>query len=137
SADEAFASWERRGVGHLRHSHAFLARLHILIRDNYPELMRDLLAAGCREIAFADHLPPSLQKKYKPAPGDDDLVVLTSRRTTLELVMRRHVARREGVRFLNNTKMRGLLTERTGGALRVRGVRIEDEAGLRDLHADI
>ncbi|MHB8530783.1 MAG: FAD-dependent oxidoreductase, partial [Caulobacteraceae bacterium] len=25
-AEEAFEGWERRGVGHLRHSHAFLAR---------------------------------------------------------------------------------------------------------------
>ena len=29
--DEAFEGWTRRGVGHLRHSHAFLARLRLLI----------------------------------------------------------------------------------------------------------
>jgi len=38
-ADEAFEHWTRRGVGHLRHSHAFLARLRLIIRDEHPELL--------------------------------------------------------------------------------------------------
>jgi hypothetical protein len=33
-------------VGHLRHSHAFLARLRAIIRDGHPELLADLMA--CR-----------------------------------------------------------------------------------------
>ncbi|MEO8113693.1 MAG: FAD-dependent oxidoreductase, partial [Phenylobacterium sp.] len=41
--DAAFADWTRRGVGHLRQSHAFLARLRILIRDQHPELLAELV----------------------------------------------------------------------------------------------
>src|SRR5476649_2662733 len=55
-ADAAFEHWNRRGVGQLRHSHAFLARLRSIIKDHHPALLHRLLEAGCREISFADML---------------------------------------------------------------------------------
>ena len=55
-ADAAFLDWNRRGVGHLRHSHAFLARLRLIIRDEHPELLAELLEAGCRDLSFVDGL---------------------------------------------------------------------------------
>ncbi len=138
SADEAFENWERKGVGHLRHSHAFLARLYKLIRDNYPDLLADLIAAGCVEIPFSENIPLKLRPAYAPTPGDADLTILTSRRTTLELVMRRYVARLPHVRFLNETRVRGLLVERQGEMLLVKGVAAEDDAtGTREIVADI
>jgi 2-polyprenyl-6-methoxyphenol hydroxylase-like FAD-dependent oxidoreductase len=138
SDDEAFDKWERKGVGHVRHSHAFLARLHMIIRDNYPELMRDLLAAGCREIRFGENMPVEKQAQYVPIASDGDLTILTSRRTTLELVMRRYVARQPHIRFHTETRVRGLITERCGESLRVRGVIAEDdETGRREIFADI
>ncbi|GGE13645.1 hypothetical protein GCM10011529_20030 [Polymorphobacter glacialis] len=42
TADEAFRDWQRPGVSHLRQSHAFLARLRNIIRDNHPELLAEL-----------------------------------------------------------------------------------------------
>lgn len=137
SADEAFDSWERKGVGHVRHSHAFLARLHMIIRDNYPELMQDLLTAGCREIRFHENMPIDKQAVYVPAEGDSDLTILTSRRTTLELVMRRYVARQKNVTFVTGTLVRSLITEKSGDAVIVRGVVAEDAGGAREIHADI
>ena len=132
SADEAFDKWERKGVGHLRHSHAFLARLHMLIRDNYPELMTDLLSAGCREIIFSDNLPIALRDEYEPMSGDKDMTILTSRRTTLELIMRRYAARQQNIRFVTGALVRGLTTEKDErGALRVTGVRVEETARRR------
>src|SRR4051812_25705754 len=50
--EPAFQDWQRRGVGQLRHSHAFLARLRTLIRDQHPALLEALLAEGCRELPF-------------------------------------------------------------------------------------
>ncbi|MFZ3035632.1 MAG: FAD-dependent oxidoreductase [Parvibaculum sp.] len=137
SADAAFEEWERRGVGHVRHSHAFLARLHNIIRDNYPELLQDLLDAGCREIMFRDNLPIERQAEYVGEPGDEDLTILTSRRTTLELVMRRYVARQPGIRFVTSTLMRDLITEPAGDALKVLGIVIEGENGREELTGDI
>ncbi|MEQ8268320.1 MAG: FAD-dependent oxidoreductase [Parvibaculum sp.] len=138
SADEAFEAWERKGVGHLRHSHAFLARLHMLIRDHYPDLMADLLAAGCREIVFADNLPMALRDSYQPVPGDEDMTILTSRRTTLELIMRRYAARQQNIRFVTGVLVRDVMTEKDeSGRLRVTGVSVEQNGERADWAADI
>ena len=95
--EEAFDDWRRRGVGHLRHSHAFLARLRNLIRAEHPELLDDLRAAGARELTFADSLPGPLREGYVAKPGDEELAVIVSRRTTMELVIRRHVEAQSNV----------------------------------------
>ena len=122
SADQAFFDWDRRGVGQLRHSHAFLARLRILIKDHHPALLQQLLDAGCREIRFVDMLPDALRGDYLAEPGDEAMVVLTSRRTTLELVMRRYVETLPGVAIVPETVVRGLTLESgPEGQLRVLG----------------
>ncbi|HMC95216.1 MAG TPA: FAD-dependent oxidoreductase, partial [Polyangia bacterium] len=71
--DEAFEGWTRRGVGHLRHSHAFLARLRLLIRDEHPELLAELMAAGCRDLTFEGGLTDIHKRTYVPDPVDRDL----------------------------------------------------------------
>src|SRR4029079_1894061 len=101
SAEDAFYTCARKGATQLRHSHAFLGRLTTLIRERYPDLMAELLAEGTRLFGFEDGLPPALATSYVRAQGDEDLRLLLSRRTTLELVMRRHAARLPGVTFIN------------------------------------
>ena len=113
-ADVAFADWKHAGVGHLRHSHAFLARLRTLIKASHPALLDALAAAGCRELKFADGLPEPMREIYRPAPGDDDLAVLTSRRTTLELVIRRYVEGLEGVEIRSGLIVKEVLIEGAG-----------------------
>ena len=136
--DEAFFDWNRRGVGHLRHSHAFLARLRTIIKDQHPELLRQLLAAGCREIRFADMLPDGLKAAYAPAPGDQDMAVLTSRRTTLELVMRRYVEQLPGVTIRSGAIVRGLILEPLeAGQFLVAGVRGDLEGAPHEWRAPI
>lgn len=138
SADEAFDNWERKGVGHLRHSHAFLARLFKLIRDNYPDLLDELTKAGCVTIPFVENVPLKLRSSYVALPEDADLTILTSRRTTLELVMRRYVTRLPNIRFLTETRVRGFVTEKSGQDIVVKGVVAEDDAtGEREILADI
>lgn len=128
-ADAAFDSWNRRGVGHLRHSHAFLARLRTLARDRHPKLLEDLLAAGCRELGFEGSLTPRHKENYRPAPIDQDLAILTSRRTTLELVMRRYAEQLPGVTILAQTFVKGLKIT-PGAPPTVTGVRLEDGTEL-------
>ena len=136
-ADHAFADWTRRGVGHLRHSHAFLARLRTIIRNEHPELHADLLAAGCRELGFERMLTDLHRQDYRPQAADRDFVVLTSRRTTLELVIRRYVERYPNVRIDSETFVRKLLTQRDPQGLRVVGVSVADAAGARDIIGDL
>jgi 2-polyprenyl-6-methoxyphenol hydroxylase-like FAD-dependent oxidoreductase len=117
SSEEAFYNWERKGATQLRHSHAFLGRLTTLIRERYPDLMAELLAEGTRLFGIEDGLPPQLAKKYVAIPGDEDCRLLFSRRTTLELIMRRYAAKLSGVTFITDAGVRGLLTRRENGKL--------------------
>jgi 2-polyprenyl-6-methoxyphenol hydroxylase-like FAD-dependent oxidoreductase len=128
-ADEAFRDWNRRGVGHLRQSHAFLARLGKIIKADHPELRDALLAIGVRELGFEGMLSPMQRATYKPAPVDAEFSILTSRRTTLELVIRRYVERLPNVTIRSGVIVRRLLTRKdASGHVTVEGV-AADEAG--------
>lgn len=128
--DVAFDQWQRRGVAQLRQSHAFLARLRNIIRDEHPALLADLYAAGCRDIAFRDMLPPGLRDAYVAEPGDADLTIITSRRTTLELVIRRYVERLPNVAIRSGVKVRALAKHRDAdGVWTVTGVEADTPAG--------
>lgn len=137
-ADEAFRDWNRRGVGHLRQSHAFLARLGKIIKEDHPALREALLAMGVRELDFEGMLWPGQKATYAPKPEDADFTILTSRRTTLELVMRRYVETLPNVTIRSGVMIRSLLTERDpSGAVRVVGVLAEEAAGTDELRAPI
>jgi len=135
SPEEAFHTWERRGATQLRHSHVFLGRLTTLIRERYPALMDELLAAGARVFNFKDALPPALRESYVADPADEDMSFLFSRRTTLELVMRRHAAGLPGVEFITDVGVRGLLAHRDGGSLVVDGLMTDGQSG--EFRADV
>ena len=45
SPEEAFAT-ERRGAPQIHHTHGFLARLQVTLRDRFPDVLAELLAAG-------------------------------------------------------------------------------------------
>ncbi|MBV9991997.1 MAG: FAD-dependent oxidoreductase [Alphaproteobacteria bacterium] len=132
-AEDAFAHWERRGATQLRHSHVFLGRLTTLIQERYPDLLKDLTEAGARVFTFEDGLPPPLRDGYSASPGDEDLSILFSRRTTLELVMRRYVLRQHNVTFLNDAGVRGLSIDGT----RVLGLKVERDGTTQDMLADV
>jgi 2-polyprenyl-6-methoxyphenol hydroxylase-like FAD-dependent oxidoreductase len=135
-ADAAFEGWSRRGVGHLRHSHAFLARLRILIRDEHPQLLAELLEAGCRDLGFEGGLTDIHRRTYVPDPVDRDLAVLTSRRTTLELIMRRYVARQANVTIRSGVFVKSLVVA-AGDVPAVSGVVVDGGQGDEQLTADL
>jgi 2-polyprenyl-6-methoxyphenol hydroxylase-like FAD-dependent oxidoreductase len=134
--DEAFEHWTRRGVGHLRHSHAFLARLRLLIRDEHPDLLAELMAAGCRDLTFEGGLTDIQKRTYVADPVDRDLAVLTSRRTTLELIMRRYVERQANVTVRSGVFVKELKIT-PGPVPTVTGVVLEDVDGRHKLTADL
>lgn len=137
-ADDAFRDWNRRGVGHLRQSHAFLARLGKIIRTDHPALREALLEMGVRELGFESMLWPAQKAAYVRKPVDADFTLLTSRRTTLELVMRRYVQTLPNVTIRSNAMVRELLTERDpSGATTVVGVRVDEPGGACELRAPV
>jgi len=134
--DEVFSDWARRGVSQLRNSHVFRARMRMIIRDEHPALLRDLLDAGCREVPFEDGLTDLHRRRFKPNPVDRDLIGLTSRRTTLELVIRRYVERQANVELRSGVLVRELAVE-AGAVPRVIGVTIDGAEGPHTLTADL
>jgi 2-polyprenyl-6-methoxyphenol hydroxylase-like FAD-dependent oxidoreductase len=136
SPSAAFATWERRGVAQIRHSHAFLGRLRNLLRERHPDVLDALLAAGVREYRMTEVPPPTLDGLIRPEPGDDELVALGCRRTTFEWVLRELVARRRGVALVADARVDGLLAT-PGRVPRVRGVRVTTPQGAQELAADL
>jgi len=138
SVDEAFHSWERKGATQLRHSHVFLGRLLALIRTRHPALYSTLLDEGARVLAMPESMPMRLAARYVPEPGDADLAFLFSRRTTLELVIRRYAATLPGVAFLTEAAARGIVTAcEPGGGLRVAGLKVECGGRVEEMRADV
>jgi len=135
-ADAAFDSWNRRGVGHLRHSHAFLARLRSIVVERHPVLHKRLLDAGCQELTFAAGLTPAAAARYRPMPGDEALTVLTSRRTTLELVLRQYVTELPGVSLRSGVNVTGLSGAVKDGAYVCEGLTLEGGEVLKGVVID-
>jgi 2-polyprenyl-6-methoxyphenol hydroxylase-like FAD-dependent oxidoreductase len=127
--DEAFTTWRRKGAVQVRHSHAFLGRLRNLLRDRYPDLLAELVAAGARELRMLD-VPPVTLRGLRPEPGDDDLVMLGCRRITFEWVLRRYVRERHAVTLISGATVAGLIAD-PGDPPRVTGVRysLGEDAG--------
>ncbi len=137
-AEAVFDGWRRRGATQLRHSHAFLARLRKLIATEHPALLAALREAGARELAFADGLPPSVKAKYVAIPEDEEMAIIISRRTTLEMVIRRHVEASPNVTIRSGVFVSGLVSDReAAGVLTVRGFQLQDgETVFGDLVID-
>lgn len=113
-AADAFA-WDRRGAPQVRHSHAFLARLRNLLRDRWPDVLEQVLAAGATELRFAESMPETIEDRA-PVAGDDDLVGLACRRTTLEWVLRRAALAEDQVALHHGEAVVGLVGEPRGRA---------------------
>ena len=130
-------SWVRRGAPHALQPHVLTARLRNRLHEWYPELMQDLLSAGAWEQPFSDSVRPDLAAGYREPRDGEPVTVLMVRRTTLELVMRRHLERRGIATFLNATQVTSLVVQGDAAPITVRGVRVKDREGERDVAADV
>ncbi|QYJ01396.1 FAD-dependent oxidoreductase [Thalassovita mediterranea] len=136
--DVVFLDWHRRGAGHVRQSHAFLARLRNIIKQHHPDLLEELKALGTRDLTFDMMLTEQQRDRYEPLPEDADLTIITSRRTTLELAIRRYVEGLENVTIRSGFFVRKLSTRAGEGSLiKVCGVSGEENNEPVVLSADI
>lgn len=130
-AEAAFAA-ERRGAPQVHQTHGFLARLQVELREHFPDVLDDLLAAGGTTMPMTADLG-------EPRPGDEDLKVIIVRRTTLEWVLRKAVLSQPGVEVRTGVAVTGLTSvnadgrDAAGAVHRpcvVTGVRLEDGTEL-------
>ena len=129
--DEAFLTWERRGVPQFRQPHAFSARSRNLLLAHAPDVIERLKADGIEETNIFKLLAPADEWR----PEDDAFTGLMTRRPAFELALRRAVEVEPGVELLCPAAAAGL---RYLGAVeqprRVSGVRLADG---RELDADL
>ena len=120
TAEEAFAT-ERAGAPQVHQTHGFLARLQVTLRDRFPDVLESLYAAGGLTMPMSSALGD-------PRPGDEDLKVIITRRSTLEWVLRKAVEAQPDVVFRTGVGVAGLLSSGTDDSGRpvVSGVRLED-----------
>ncbi|MBY9068075.1 FAD-binding protein [Hyphomonas sp. WL0036] len=136
--DELFKTWKRVGVGHLRQSHAFLARLRTIMKAEHPRLLEQLMDLGVRELPFENMLTEKQQAKYQATDGDAELTIITSRRTTLEMAMRRYVESMPNVTLRSGFLVRTLITNKgDDGIFDVSGVEGEENGAPVTLTADV
>lgn len=129
SSADMWQRWERRGVPQFRHIHGFHARVRNLLRDNAPDVLQALLAAGAEEFDLTLRIPGGPDGPGGFQPDDRDLVALRCRRPVLEGTLRRIVEREPGVEFRSGVDVEGLLAaprdpDTPAGPARVTGLRL-------------
>ncbi len=122
---EAFKLWKRHGSPQVMHSHAFLGRMHNLIRDREPEFLKKLLEYGAEELKFRDSAKQHFDNP-EFIPSDDDITLLACSRVTFEWVLRRHVVETGLVNFRDGVEVLELIAEKGDSVPLVTGVRISD-----------
>lgn len=125
SVEEAFAT-ERPGAPQAHHTHAFLARTVVTLRQHFPDVLERVLAAGSTTL-------PAARNLGDPQPGDEDLVFLVVRRTTYEWTLRQAVLGEPGTTVRPGAGVAGLTFAGAGaggGPPTVTGVRFDDGSTL-------
>ena len=141
SANEAFFSWQRKGVAQFRHPHAFLGLMCSVLEENYPDLLERFFEAGARKVTFEDSIPDHLKPQYNPEPGDEKMWVLMCRRATMETVLRTYVTQTTKVTIRNQVSVADIITEKNDSQeVFIRGLSLIDhqESNKRsELFSDI
>ena len=124
----------RAGAPHAVQGHMLLARAAAEIRRALPDVYAALLAAGAGEIDLVEQMPAGIPDRA-PRDGDDDLVMLTSRRHTFDRVLVEAAEATPHLDLRFGVAAAGLVLAPDGGnPPRVTGVQI---AGGDTLAADI
>jgi len=126
--EDAAAAAFRAAAPQIVHPHLVMARCRELVSRQLPDVYADLLRAGVVEAPLPTQMPPSLPDR-DPRPGDERLVQLMTRRSTLDFVLGRAVRAEPGVTLRTRVRVTGLLAEpgaRRGDPPRVTGVRTDE-----------
>jgi len=111
--------------------HIILARCRLLLAEHLPDVYEQLLDAGVVEAPLATQMWPTLADRT-PWPGDEQLTMLMTRRSTLDWVLLRAVVEQRGVTVRRGVTVTGLIAV-PGTPPHVTGVRTSEG----DLHADL
>jgi 2-polyprenyl-6-methoxyphenol hydroxylase-like FAD-dependent oxidoreductase len=106
--DEAWTTWERRGVNQFRMIHLLLARVRKITEAELPAVAAGLEAAGALHLNALKDAPVEMTGGVRP--GDEDIEMVTARRPVAEMVFASAAAATPGVTIRRGVAVRGLLT---------------------------
>ena len=134
-AEVAWEDWNRRSVGQFRMPHVMLPRGHVIMREEMPDVVARLLAAG----GLTWDQGSEVLGRFPDAqslPGDDRFMTVTGRRTTIEWALSAAALDEPDVEVRRGAVIAGLLagTSAAEGVPHVRGVRLADG---EDVAADL
>jgi len=101
-AGKAAGAWHRPTVPHARHPHTLNSLGVSVLRAHVPDLLDALVDAGAHLVDM------TLTRPGGPVESDAELVALSCRRTTFELVLHRLTATTPGVEIRYGTTVRGV-----------------------------
>jgi 2-polyprenyl-6-methoxyphenol hydroxylase-like FAD-dependent oxidoreductase len=135
--DQAWESWERKGVAQFRQPHNLFARFRQVCDEELPGVTERLLAAGCVWVDYLGAAPPSLSDRA-PRPGDDALRFVTGRRPVIEAVIAAVAEEQPGVVIRRGVRVAELVGGPSAipGIPHVAGVRTSSGEWLADLVVD-
>jgi len=142
SAEEAWTSWERRGVNQFRMIHLFSPRFRELLAVELPEALDEAMALGAMSYEVLRLVPEEMIGGYRES--DARFTSLAARRPVLETALARVCDRTPGLEVRRGVAVSGLVTDgavaegvphvvgvRTDGGEELRGDLVIDAAGRR------
>ena len=129
--ESAAAAAFRPSAPQIVQPHLIMARCRQLLIERLPDVYAGLLAAGVAEAPLRTQMPDTLADTA-PRPGDEALMPVMSRRSTVDWVLGRAAAAEPGVELRYGVKAAGLLCA-TRSAV---GPNPPHVTGLRTDHGD-
>jgi 2-polyprenyl-6-methoxyphenol hydroxylase-like FAD-dependent oxidoreductase len=129
--ESAARSAFRSTAPHIVQPHIVLARCRQLLVEHLPDVYEHLLDAGVVEAPLATQMPPTLADTA-PRPGDEQLTMLMTRRSTFDWVLLRAMVDQRGVTLRRGLAVTGLVAV-PGEPPHITGVRTSEG----DLPADL
>ncbi|WP_344529339.1 hypothetical protein [Streptomyces albiaxialis] len=125
--------WYRPTVPQAAHSHNLTGLGVKVLRAHAPQVLDEVLRAGAGFVDLTENMPVGIGDRAR-RKGDEELVALGCRRTSLELALYRAARAAPGVEIRHGTTVRGLRIERRPARpVRAMGVVVQ---GGRSVPAD-
>jgi 2-polyprenyl-6-methoxyphenol hydroxylase-like FAD-dependent oxidoreductase len=109
TVEDAWRSWDRRGVAQFRQTHNLHPRVRLLLDAELPDLREALVRHGAYRMNLISRLPPMITDR-DPRPGDDRFLTDTARRSTTEYTFADAARNEPRISIERGVKVSGVLT---------------------------